>query len=309
MIRGRPAGTRDAAHASAFFAAATQLDLFEHSALTVARNELRRALAAADPAAARGALATLREHAVAGAEIDDYAWLIDALQEDSPDGYTAVGAVERMCARTEPAAARRLGDQAGTYLRPLWLRLGRAISARPFDPRAPRCHASFALARAGAWEAVVAAVEAEADWTREPALVQRHAEALERLGRTRAALESWTRLCWRFPRAAAEALEASVSFARAWLAFCDLETDPTLATADFPAWLALYSATPGSVPTEAAGSEPAMVLDIVNALVARGGREPDDETLRLRARLKKLRPALLAVHLAAARPWRARVAY
>ena len=197
----------------------------------------------------------------------------------------------------EPEARDLLGHRARDLLAPLWAVLAEALAGRPFDPDSPRLHAGYAWARAGRHPAARAAIEAQPNWRRWPALVLAHLEACRRMVDPAAARRDWALLCWAHPLEAERALGAKglpdARLQRLWLQFSD--TDLDLATEDFPAWLLFADpGTAGAVPPDLA--PPGAAGDAYRLLHAMVSGEDD---IPRRKALAAVRPGLLRLYLAA----------
>ena len=236
--------------------AGAQRDLFQDSALTAAENSLKEALAARQLGEARESLTVLRQlrppHAT-----DGYERLIEAAEPSAMDAAAEVRELEDV---VTPLAAKLLGHCAFAYMAGLWQSLARRLDETPFVPATPNLHSSYADARAGQWRRVIDDVESARGWREQPALVARLAEAHARSSDRQAARRLWALLCWTHPTAARAELDAGCAdplLARLWHEFRD--TEPELATCDFPAWLLIADSfqrgfvPPSVVPDSAAG--------------------------------------------------------
>ncbi len=215
-----------------------QLDLFMDSGSTVLANAVTRALAGRDAAEAQRALQRLRDGDPGHARLGQLERLVESARSVDLPVTDPAAELETLERQLVPLAEDLLGADARHFLAPLWRRLGQALLGLGFDPERPRLHASHTAERLGDWQGVVAAVEAEPDWRRQPELLRRHACARERLHEPWPALASWMLLCWRFP-AQAEAIgrDAAPEWRAQWREFGELE--PELPGEDFPAWLLL----------------------------------------------------------------------
>ena len=189
----------------------------------------------------------------------------------------------------QPLAVEILGRESRPYMEPLWRRLGDALANRNFDPQRPELHRSYTALRNLDWMAVIEEVEAEPDWRSHAVLLQRHARACDQLQRPAEALLDRFELCWRFPEHASPAqTNATVDLIRAWELFHNLE--PELDIHLFPAWLLIIRPSlSGWLPSPAA--ETPADYRLLFALQ----QEKDglgSESMRLRAELKALNPAL-----------------
>ena len=270
-----------------------QLDLFLDSRALVLETRVCEALAGRRP---REALAAVRDLLCADPDnrhLQDYLHLVQVLETD-PDAPPAPVARLAELKAIEPVARGLLGHRARDLLAPLWAALAETLVGRSFDPADPELHAAPLWARAGRWGPARAAVEAETNWRRYPALVQIHAEACRQGQDPSAARRDWMGLCWDHPLAAGQALDglADRPLGELWARFSDL--DPPLATGEFPAWL--LCAHPSfrlAVPADAAPPGPqGDAFRLLHRLV--GG----EDTLVLRRSLAAVNPALLRVYLA-----------
>jgi hypothetical protein len=269
-----------------------QLDLFQDSSAQLLAGEIGQALAERRTDQARALVARLMRQDPRHRHLRGFLRLIQAL--DLVGTADPRGRLQELESIT-PLARALLGHRDRDLLAPLWVALAESIAERPFDPRTPQLHASLAWARAGRWESVRAAVEAEPRWRDQPVLVLAHGEACWRLRDLLAARRDWMGLCWDHP------LEAEGAFATAtfpdrrladlWGAFGDLE--PALEIEDFPAWVLLSE--PGmavAVPPEAApADERGAAYHLLRRLI-RG-----DDRIALRRELAEVHPELLRLFL------------
>jgi hypothetical protein len=183
----------------------------------------------------------------------------------------------------------------------LWADLARLTAGQPFNPRQPRLHESWALARLGRWQEVRDAIEAESSWSEQPELLAHHATACRHRGDQTAAMGDWFRLCWMHPEAAETRLGArdfpDAQLAQRWSAFCDLdppEDGLALDTEDFPAWcLITHPALAATAPATPNGADPdrAAAYEAAHTLA----HAPD--ALEQRRALGEAHPGLLAALL------------
>jgi hypothetical protein len=209
-----------------------QLDLFQDSALALAEQSARTALASHRFDDIETELERVR---LLGGDTSAYRRLVTATTERIGDVKEALASLER---EIEPLAVRHLAELAREYLAPLWGSLAQRMPADRFDPSAPQLHPSYLLARAGLWQQVVEAIECVPGWQSQPVLLGRLAEAHSRLGHPEASRRLWSRLCWEHPEEAIVLLAQAASdpiLSRRWREFTDL--DPELPARDFPAWL------------------------------------------------------------------------
>jgi hypothetical protein len=282
----------------------SQLDLFFDGSETVLLNDLREALRARRPDAAKSQLLRLLERSPNHPQRSTAELLCDALaQLDAgvrvPDPAAELAAIVSHLA---PAARELLGAQGRDLLAPFWRRLGEELSGCPFDPGDERLHGSWVFAQCLDWEAVRASILATPGWTGQPRLVERLAEACFRLGEREAGIALWCRLCWDFPAQAESVLGASdlpdVAVMQAWEMFTGL-AEPDADAAWFPAWLLL--AEPGlthHLATDAAPDTPGPGRAFRQLHRLQCPDRAAEEEIALRAGLSAESPRLLAAYLA-----------
>lgn len=230
-------------------AAGDQLDLFLDSGVTVTLQDLRAALLARDTTAAKRCLDTLvsvdGEHSLLPAARR----LVDALDDLSRP--VASGQAASELAHIEqvvwPDASAVLGSQTRDVMAAFWQRLAASLNNEPFDPQAPKLHASYAFSRCLDWRRAITAIEGVPAYDSQPSLLTRLATARYYDGQYPGAIAAWCMLCWGSADAAEKALgELPATATRlhaAWTAFRDMDLDPAPETAMFPAYLLL--AEPG----------------------------------------------------------------
>ena len=229
---------------------ARQLDLFLDGRDAFLVYEVVTSLVGRDRARAETGLERLRQEHPFHPDLPALALLVAALNEPLPSPTTHAGVtagIEALQQALAPAALLLLGEDAATFLQPLWKALAATVASLPFDKAHPRAHLSWLCQQYGDWAAVRAAVEAEPDWTASACLRYRLGLARHHLGELEAAIRLWLPLCWMDPLLFArraptlpstvlcegwEAFERAVSFDQ-WLA------DTTDAAGWFPAWLLL----------------------------------------------------------------------
>ncbi|WP_089728754.1 hypothetical protein [Candidatus Thiosymbion oneisti] len=274
-----------------------QPDLFQDGTVPLLEQEIQRALAERRIDRAREQVARLVRQDPHHRRLRGFLRLIQVI--DDPDTMVLGDRLRELLA-IEPLARELLGHRDRDFLAPLWSDLAESLGGRVFEPGAPKLHASFAWARAGRWDAVCEAVEAERDWCGEPSLLLAHAEAcwhrrnLEaNLGAARA---DWMWLCWEHPLKAEQTFASSRfpdrRLAELWDRFGDL--NPPLDTEDFPAWLLLQepvtavSLAPDSIPSDERGTAYRLLYRLVTG----------DDDIGLRRELSEIHPQLLRLFLA-----------
>lgn len=232
-----------------------QLDLFHDSQDLLLEELVQNHLTARRIDAAHAALTRLMALDPRHSRVRRYLRLMQAV-EDLP----ALAPAERLdeLESLGPEVRDLLGHRARDLLAPLWVAQAESLAGQPFDPAAPRLHASLAWGRAGRYPEARQAIESQPDWQSWPALILTHCEACRRLLDPAAVRRDWAALCWRHPAEAERALGTKdlpdTRLRRLWVQFGD--TDLDLDTGDFPAWLLL--ADPGSaaaVPPDLAPSD------------------------------------------------------
>lgn len=272
----------------------TQLDLFQDTSAVLAEEEIRRALAERRIEDARQQMGRLMQQNPRHSRLGGYLQLVQAIDEGAA---AEAPPAERLCdlEAIGRLAEELLGHRARDLVTPLWVGFAEQLSGQAFVPGHPQLHASHAWARAGRWDAVRDAVEAELDWRNHPSLVLSHAEACWRRRQAAAARCDWMWLCWEHPSAAEHAF-ANRAFpdrrlSDHWSRFGDL--DQALATEDFPAWLLIADPAAAAVPPEVAPSdERGAPYRLLHALTG------DGDTISRRQELAEIHPGLLEMFLA-----------
>jgi hypothetical protein len=231
---------------------APQMDLFVDNPVVVLTNGIVRALSARKLGEAQRQLDRLYAQAPNHPELGAFDRLLAALGKldrpiDDPRRELT------FLLDITPAAKRILGWEARTLLSALWRQLADALGGHAFIIGEPNLHGSFALLQAQDWSGASAAVHREPQWWLHPPLCLRLAQSSYHQQRRRDTLTAWFYLCWHSPGAAAEALEdrrqPDTGIGALWRKFVDCEeelclngvpAEPTLAAADFPAWLMLH---------------------------------------------------------------------
>jgi hypothetical protein len=174
------------------------------------------------------------------------------------------------------------------------------VAQQPFDPARPELHASFLAQQLEDWDLLQQIVEELVDWTTQPILLRRYAQACGRLQQEELAVCTWFRLCWRFPEQAdAMAREAEPLWRECWRRFLELE--PELPNRDFPAWslvenpaLSERLLAAGCLPGLSIPEDYQSIAELVQAGVA---AVPASALIAQRKRLKAMNPALFKHYL------------
>jgi hypothetical protein len=268
----------------------SQMDLFMDSSATSLVHGVVHALSRRDSRQAAEFLEKLYQADPGNARRGSLERLVAAARQQ--DGPVQDPGLELELLEQEllPLAEDLLGAGSRHFLIPLWRRLHKALAGKPFDPAHPELHSSHTAKRILDWGQVVATVEGETDWRRQPVLLRRHALACERLRRSADTALDLFELCWRFPEQVPEVMEGGVlDMIHAWHLFAELE--PELDITAFPAWLLIIR--PGMVNwlprPEASHPEDYRLTYSLQKNQTDTGRA---EVVQLRAGLKALSPAL-----------------
>ena len=289
-----------------------QLDLFEHSADTMLRNDVQGALLRRNAGAAAKALQALRglapEHPALAALDTLTEALLRAEEAALPlSPAQALLAVQQLEDSVAPAARAQLGAaDANAWLAPLWRALALRAAALPFNPLLPEAHAAPLWLRAGDGQAAEAAVQGIPSWRRIPAPLGWMAEACGRQHGLDAAWPLLAELAWLAgPRLAAVAQALGDPLLTRLLRRFDDQFDAgshpdTPALAWWPAWLLIdQPALLAQLRQAQAGqdSAPERALRLLAQLLGfeRQGRHA--ELIAARKRLRDLQPALYAAYM------------
>ena len=283
---------------------APQLDLFFDSAAVVLLRDITGALAQRRGEQAARLVGRLRAEHPRHSSLPGLERLLGAEQRWQGEESDPIPAVVELRRDIVPLAHRLLGGLARDYLVPLWRRAAQRLQGRPFDPRSPDLHASYAAAQALDWDEVCVAVEAEPGWRRQPVLAARRAGALYLLGQRERSLQQWYRLFWAHPLEAGplstDPDQPDPGLRAAWAGFCD---GPLADRAGlFPAWHLL--ADPGRSLRHAHTADREAETVESYRLVAQlldcrdgGGATPDQAEIAVRKQLRDLEPDVFAVFL------------
>ena len=284
-----------------------QPDLFLDGGEAALLNDLRGALSARNAEKASMCLdewiRVVPEHRLrASAER-----LCDALDHLSnpPSDVDPALELERLQGELSADGRELLGPSARDFEAPFWRRLANALAHRPFDAGAPELHASYALERCLDWHGVRDSVLAVPAFDAEPGLLLRLINACSRLGERTSSIEWLMTLCWRHPETAAEHLENRTVGDRAvlktWETFCELDVEPVMDTAWFPAWLLIAEPGLARVLNQSLLAQPSDAFNAFDAvrtlLTTSEGPELGEQTIAQRQCLRDAHPALLAAYL------------
>lgn len=281
-----------------------QLDLFLDAGEAVLIKDLRAALATRQAQRASSLLNDFSGRFPDHRLRPDAERLCDALAHLEAGG-TASSAEEefqRLRHHLAPAAERLLGGRCRDFMTPFWRQLGARLEGLPFDPASPERHASWVYAQCLDWRGVRTSALADGDPPREAVLLTRLAEAELRLGERVVAIARLALLCWCFSRQAESLLDADgfpdAGVRAAWESYQDLDVEPPLEGAWFPAWLLLGEpglAKAWPIPPPGEAGPPGRGFDALRKLVEAPG--VDREEIALRRALQRAHPGFLALFL------------
>jgi hypothetical protein len=286
-----------------------QLDLFIDGRDAVLVHEVIRALLVRDSREAASRLGALRHEHREHPDLPALVLLIESLDPSisSPMDHAALTAtIDHIEGAVAPAARRLLGQEAVSFLEPLWRGLAAAAAPLRFDETRPRAHASWVGQRVDDWGAVRAAIEAEPDWPSRPLLRYRLGLARHHLGAVDAAIRLWLPLCWVDPSLFARYAPTlpDPRLRDAWEAFDDAsvfaEVDDRGRTAWFPSLLLLGHRRlaelfdPVDVPDAGLATD---VFRILVALVPLERAGLGDELIAHRRTLQRLSPDVFACYM------------
>jgi hypothetical protein len=287
-----------------------QLDLFVDGRDALLVHQVVTSLLARNVDRATAGLAALRHEHPTHPDLPALARLIESLRASPPSPVshaTVIGVVDEVDRMLVPAAQRLLGRDAVAFLRPIWRMLATAASPLSFDETYPRAHASWICQQVDDWAAVGAAVEAEANWAKQPLLRYRLGLARHHLGDVEAAIQLWLPLCWIDPalftryaptlpsgtlRDGWQAFERAGSFTES--------ADGVQPATWFPPWLLVRNRRladlfqPADVPDAGTSSD---VFRVLLALVPLERRGLNDELIAHRRALQRLSPELFACYM------------
>ena len=276
----------------------SQLDLFRDGRSVQASNALRWALGKRDAAEARVALDELAAAEPSHRWLAPARRLIEALETPVPAGSEeALGVFLRLDGEFEDAAHAVFGEEPHELLAPIWRAVGEAIEERAFEPEHPTRHASYAWMRAGDWANAERCIREVREYRSHPALLSRMAEAVWYQRRWVDAADHWFALCWHSPEAFHRLIECGAvpdpSLKRAWDTCRDLDVEPEISAAWFPAWMMLHRPGLARMAAAPCGESPAEEAFVTMLRLATGR----GSVAHLRKRLKRLHPGLLALLL------------
>ena len=284
--------------------ASPQLDLFLDGGEAALIMELRTALAARQSDRAASLLGDFLGRFPDHRLRPDAERLCDALAHLEADGIASSAEQEfhRLRHHLVPAAERLLSARCRDFMTPFWRRLAVRLEELPFDPANPERHASWVYAQCLDWRGVRRSVLAGGEFPRQPVLLTRLAEAERRLGERVAAIERLALLCWCFSEQAESLLDADgfpdAGVGAAWQSYQDLDLEPPVESAWFPAWLllcepGLAKAWRAPLPDEAGPA--GRGFDALKSLVA--VKAADRQEIALRRELQQSHSGFFALFL------------
>ena len=198
-----------------------------------------------------------------------------------------------------PLAFSVLGRFAGDYLTPIWQQLSLELSEKCYDAESPQDHSSFTAFKSFAWQEVLAAIEREINWHREPILLYRYAEACFKLNREAEGLAGWFRLYMLFPECAELYISGSDNYLLKsdWRNFNEL--DPELDAIFFPAWTVLKK--PALAKLKVNIDENNIGLDafhLICSLINCTSKDINGTIVGLRTKLRNQHPSLFCHYMA-----------
>jgi hypothetical protein len=289
-----------------------QLDLFDHSADVMLRNEALEALQRGDHAAALAARQRLASEQPGDPALAPLEAMIDALRRAEAGAAlplmnheTLAQAHAELSGAVAVAARAMLGEAAASdWLRARWAALARRAAALPFAAGRDE-HAAALWLLAGDAAAAEAAVTGIASWRRIPAPLAWMSEARHRLQGLDASWPLLAELAWLAPRRFAALLPAlhDTALSRLWRAFEDSFEDAGTerGAAWFPAWLLCVKPALAAVLSLAEAGQhraPEQALRLLVQLIGLEHQGRQRDLVEGRRRLRDLHPGLFAEYMA-----------
>ncbi|MBF0422491.1 MAG: hypothetical protein HQL73_05810 [Magnetococcales bacterium] len=275
-----------------------QMDLFLDTPETLLVNDLIQAIARHDLMTATELCQRLRSENPENGILEDLPPLIAAIELGDELPQQPLQALERLHNEILPCSRQALGALAKPFLKPIYRRLDRAFVGFPFDPAHPDAHRSWTLERLENWRAMAECILLEENWTRQPVLLYRRAQALFRLKRLGACWQVWATFFWAFPPLAPTFLEKCQDrdLLRLWHGFIDLDLEVRVTPELFPVWMALAQPQWWSDNDEWPEDQDdlpgqTVFLLLVELLRAENDPPSTSDSLSLRRKLKETSPA------------------
>lgn len=271
-----------------------QLDLFLDGRSVRLSNALRQALLDEDAEAAATAWCELTEFDAAHRWLPHAKTLIGALRAPAPTNEEeALAELARLEAEWQPAARAILGDDSRDVLYRKWRGVGDALAGRPFDPAFPNHHSSYAYRECEDWLSVERCILAVPDFSAQPVLLERIAEAVRRQRRWMDAARWWFELCWSAPDQFQRLMDSGAVTDRdvrdGWERWQDEDLGSEASPSWFPAWMLIHKPNIAEfMPTPALNDTPQTAFAVLRELTTGNGEEVD-----LRKQLQRLHPGLL----------------
>jgi len=275
-----------------------QLDLFLDGRSVRLSNALRSALLNEDAGAAAIAHRELAEFDATHHWLAPAKTLIAALRTSIPaNNEEALADMARLEEEWIPAARAVLGEDSRDWLHRKWRDVGRALAGSPFNPKSPDRHASYAYLRSEDWLSVERCILAVPDFSAQPILLERIAEAVWRQRRWKDAARLWFKLCWsapdRFQGLMDHGAVPDPVLCDGWERWQDQDLESLTSPSWFPAWMLIHEpkiAELMPVP-ETTGAPQAAFAVLLKLTIGKG------EEMELRRELQRLHPGLLASYL------------
>lgn len=275
-----------------------QLDLFRDGRAVRLRNALRHALMNEDAEETEIAYRELKDFDASHRWLPHARTLIAALQTPAPaDVNEGLAVLTRLEGEWTPAACAVLGEDGRAMLFRMWSDVGNALADAPFDPEFPDRHASHAYAKCEDWKSVERCVRGVPDYSAQPVLLHRIAEAICRQGRWSEAANHWFELCWSAPDAFRNSMDRGEIPDRVlcdgWHRARDQDIEPEITPGWFPAWMLIHKPKiAGLIPVPVANGSPQAAFAVLQELTI-----GDAEDAELRRQLQGLHPGLLKCFL------------
>lgn len=275
-----------------------QLDLFLDGRSVRLSNALRLALLNEDAEAALIAHRELTEFDATHRWLALAKTLIAALQTSMPANHEeALAAMACLEEEWIPAAIAVLGEDSREWLHRKWRDVSDALAGRPFDPEFPDYHASYAHERCEDWLSVERCIVAVPNFSAQPVLLERMAEAVWRQRRWKDAAIFWFELCWSAPDRFGGLMDRGAVpdpvLRDGWERWLDQDLESLSSPSWFPAWMLIHEPKIAELmPVPEARGGPQTAFALILGLTRGNGGE-----MELRKQLQRLHPGLLASFL------------
>ncbi|HIJ85631.1 MAG TPA: hypothetical protein HPQ00_15695, partial [Magnetococcales bacterium] len=218
-----------------------QMDLFLDTPETMLINDLLQAIVKHDVPTSTDLFKRLEKEHARNGMLEEFRPLLGAITRGKTLVEDPMGGLELLQGEITPCARQSLGRLEDLFLKPFYRIFDHAFVGKAFDPKHPEAHRSWTLERLEDWKSVGECVLLEEDWMQQPVLLFRRAHALFRLRRLDSSRQVWILFFWKFPRQAAQVLEAGgdKDLMRWWHGFTDWTADKEVDYDLFPAWMLL----------------------------------------------------------------------